>query len=134
MEERDAARAQAAAAEAELNNAREGRAELLRLRGQVGVLRQQTNDLLRVRREDRLRAVVFSAPRQDPDAARDAEEERRNLKPRVAKVLTLPLLMYASDNDGQFPATFEMAAAFFTQAFQADPFLPGESDLWKASE
>jgi len=134
QEERDAARAQATLAETELASAREGRAELLRLRGQVGVLRQQTNDLVRVRTQDRLRAVLSRAPDDRGEAARDPEEERRMLKPRTAKVLTMPLLLYASDHDGQLPATFEMAASSFSQAFQMDPFLPSESELWKASE
>jgi hypothetical protein len=97
------------------------------------VLRYQTNELVRVRLQDRLRAVVVRAPKVDQETPPDPGEEQRKLKPRTAKVLTLPLLMYASDHDGQFPTKFEMAAASFSQAFQADPFLPSELDLWKAS-
>lgn len=131
--ERDAMLSDLQAREAELGAWQKNQSELLRLRNDVAMLRKQTNDLGKLQRENGvLRASLAQAGKPVEDLNTAAEAEQRMLKPRLAKVMTLPLLMYASDHQNLFPASFELALPYFAEAFEADPFLRDESEFLSA--
>jgi RNA polymerase sigma factor (sigma-70 family) len=131
-DERDAALASAGAGQAELNALRSNNAELLRLRGDVGMLRKQTNDLAKLRQDNsRLLAMLAEAKAQSKVTNAEPRPESMQ-RSRLAKLLTLPLRMYASEHQGQFPPNFDLAVPFFAQAFEADPFLSEAAELLDA--
>ena len=128
--ERDAAVAARDARAKEFAAIERERTELLRLRNEAGLLRKQTNDLATLRLENRqLAAALSEVVKALAKKEADPELEQRMHRPRVAKILTLPLLMYADDNHGQFPARFDLAAPYFREAYQADPFLRDEVEF-----
>jgi hypothetical protein len=96
--------------------------ELLKLRAEVAMLRSLTNDLAKLREENgRLRAAK---PTQGgADNAEKPELAHSTQRGRVAKILSLPLLMYAADHQDHLPATFEQAAPYFAKSHGADPFM-----------
>jgi hypothetical protein len=76
--------------------------ELLRLRGEVALLRRVTNELATLRADNqRLRTFAADAAKNSGDQPTVAYATQRG---RVAKILAMPLLQYASDNQGRFPA------------------------------
>ena len=54
--------------------------------------------------------------------------------PRVAQVLTLPLIMYAREHQGWLPTNFVQTLTHFTNAFELDPFLQDTEELIKLSK
>lgn len=94
--------------------------ELLKLRGEVGMLRRQTNELGRLREENRRLAAAASAPPPQPAQAEDpAREQQRQFaiaKMNDAKVLLLGLHMFAADNQNQLPGSFDDAKRYFEGA------------------
>jgi len=128
--ERDAALSATQTKVNEMGSLRKDQAELLRLRNEVGMLRKQTNDLGKLRQENKqLQAALTAAGRTAPKPETESDLELRKLRPRLAKILTLPLLMYASDHQGVFPASFDLASVYFHSEFQADPFLRDEIEF-----
>src|SRR6266487_1850028 len=94
--------------------------ELLRIRGEVALLRQQTNDLATLQDEQRrLREQALQKPDQvkTPLQLKDENAARA----RAAKNFLLAFILYAQDNHDQFPPSFEQAARYFPDAFNADP-------------
>lgn len=91
--------------------------ELLKLRGEVGMLRRQTNELGRLREENRRLAAAASAPAPPPAQAEDpAREQQRQFaiaKMNDAKILLLGLHMFAADNQNQLPGSFDDAKRYF---------------------
>jgi hypothetical protein len=79
--------------------------ELLRLRGEVGMLRSQTNELERLRNENRRLQASPAKTGPNPEAqavdSDSAQRERAIAKMNDAKLLVLGQLMYADDNTQQ---------------------------------
>jgi len=87
--------------------------ELLRLRSEVGSLRQQTNHLEQVREENRRL--------QTKQASVDAQEQQQQaamLKLNNAKQGVLAFIMFASDNQQQFPTNFAQAAPYLKDGIE----------------
>lgn len=83
--------------------------ELLKLRGEVGSLRRRTNELARLREENRqLQSSLakFNQPRQQPESEADPERQAAFSKMNDAKLLCLGLVLYASDHQEQLPTDF----------------------------
>lgn len=102
--------------------------DLLRLRAEVGGLREQTNALAALREQNRrLRA-------QHPGAVETAKtplEEREEIfvKANYSKLCALVAFMYANDHDDRFPTNLDQAVGYWTQddsltnpEFPADQF------------
>jgi len=93
--------------------------ELLKLRGEVGMLRQQTNALGKMRQENQqLQAVQRDT--QPQQASVDAQEQQRQvtmLKLSTAKQGMLAFVMFADDNQDQYPTNFSQVATFFNNGF-----------------
>jgi hypothetical protein len=89
--------------------------ELLRLRGEVGVLRQKTNELGKLREENqRLQAIQTDANRQEQTMA-DAKQREREMSLRKmgnAKQGMIAFIMFADDNQKRFPTNFAQAALY----------------------
>ncbi len=89
--------------------------ELLKLRGEVGVLRNQLGELGKLREENkRLQAAQL-----DPNAQRqvilDAEKQQHGAMMRKlddAKQGMLAFIMFAGDNQNQFPTNFAQASRY----------------------
>jgi hypothetical protein len=87
--------------------------ELLRLRGEVGMLREQTNELGRLRQENR-RLVSQVAAQSESTNQVSAEEQLRLRQLSVGNALSSLLLAvrtYAADHNGQYPANFDQLVA-----------------------
>jgi len=109
--------------------------ELLRLRGQVGLLRQQTNELGTLRDENRrLRAALASrknAQSKEDDPAAEDQKQEAIAKMNYAKWWVLAFHLYAEKNQGQFPTNFDLAMPFLPDEakvehnLRPEEFLPG---------
>jgi RNA polymerase sigma factor (sigma-70 family) len=105
--------------------------ELLRLRGEVALLRRVTNELATLRAENQhLRASAADAAKNSGDQPPPAYATQRG---RVAKILAMPLLLYASANQGRFPATLDDAERYFAKAFKLDPFMRDTAEFAEIS-
>jgi len=107
-DERDKALAVAAGKDNELERSQKDKSDLLRLRGEVGWLRRQTNELAGLREANRqLQASVAranqAAPRPEAEPEPSPEIKAVHAKLNDAKLLVLGLLMYASDNRDRYP-------------------------------
>ena len=94
--------------------------ELLKLRGEVGVLRQRTNEL------GMLRAAPSpgTSSQQPPEVDLHAEQEKAALfVMNNAKQSVMGMLMFANDNGDQFPTNFD----------QAMPYLGGDPNLVRSN-
>jgi RNA polymerase sigma factor (sigma-70 family) len=79
--------------------------ELLRLRGEVGRLRQQTNLLGKLAAENRqIRANVETTKTQTVETAKFAEHRQHIIN--AAKEIGTAFRIYANDNNDQFPTNF----------------------------
>jgi RNA polymerase sigma factor (sigma-70 family) len=93
--------------------------ELLRLRSEVGLLRQKTNDLGRLIQTDHSRRATGDS--QTSDETTPAEEQQRQMsiaKMSDAKLLMLGEMMYADKYQGQLATNFNQIASYFTNAGQ----------------
>ena len=93
--------------------------ELLRLRGEVAVLRSQTNQVERLRQENRrleealqARATQPAAPQEPVDPAAAQAKLQGIAKLNDARLLVLGLIMHAQDHQGKFPATLDQVAPY----------------------
>jgi outer membrane murein-binding lipoprotein Lpp len=88
--------------------------ELLKLRGEVGQLRRQAGDVVKLREENqRLQAVPVAAPPQP--AAPDAEEQEKQFtiqKLTNAKQGMLAFIMFANDNNNLLPTNAAAASRY----------------------
>lgn len=89
--------------------------ELLRLRGEVTGLKRQLAEAARLREQDK-RALpkrdetVKEAMQEPVDPAQQVVISKMN----YGKKWMLAFLMYSGEHQGQFPASFEQAAAYFS--------------------
>lgn len=99
--------------------------ELLKLRGEVSMLRRQTNELGRLREENRRLAAAASAPAPSPAQAEDpAREQQRQVaiaKMNDARQLMLALHMFAADNQNQLPSSLDEAKRYFQASNPSTP-------------
>lgn len=81
--------------------------DLNRLRGEVGALRPQTNELARLRAENRqLRAAT-----DEPDDPVEAEfKQQTQVRVDHLKQWGLSFILYARDHNDQYPTAFEQAS------------------------
>jgi hypothetical protein len=97
--------------------------ELLRLRGEVGALRAQTNQIARLQKQnqqlkDSLAAATEARAESESRSAAHAEEERSQerafaiVQVNTAKMSVMGMLLYAADNQNQFPTNFDQASAY----------------------
>jgi len=97
--------------------------ELLRLRGEVSSLRAQTNQIARLQKQnqqlkDSLAATTEARVGFESRSAVHAEEERAQERAfalaqmNTAKMSVIGMLLYAADNQNQFPTNFDQASAY----------------------
>jgi hypothetical protein len=87
---------------------------LLRLRGEVGLLRNQLSELERLREQNRELQASLAKPGQDPQEAPWDRDYGKGSNARMQHAMrwSLALLTYASKHQGQFPLNFEQALPF----------------------
>ena len=117
--ERDAALAGATSDKNELARLQKNHGELLRLRGEVGLLRGQVKDLERLREENRrLQAGLVKAGQAseqgETELETDPQRQVAKTKMELAKELMLGVIMYAADNEDQYPTDFNQVLSMFT--------------------
>jgi len=88
--------------------------ELLRLRGEVGVLKSELVQARRVQPK----AAPFPEQKPAPPWADQPENQPAILKMGYAKVWMGALFRYARENDGRFPTNFTQAANFLAASLQ----------------
>ncbi len=121
VRERDLALSAAAAKSDELDRVQKDKLELLRLRGEVGVLRRQAKELESFKTENvQLRAALAAKEQSLQSLAVDSPEERDKaigiMKLNDAKQFVLGMHLYAGDNADRFPNTFEVLVPYFGDA------------------
>ena len=115
---------EAAAVRAESDAERESRAkektELLRLRGEVGRLRQQKDEAEKLRKQNNELTAALNrmAPPGNgaPDPEADPERQMAIAHLTDAKQLVLGLLMFAEDNQNSLPASLNQTSNYWGNA------------------
>jgi len=101
--------------------------ELLRLRGETGVLRNQLSELQKLREQNRqLRALLAKAGQEAQMSPEETESAKRQQKVMDAKTLALAMINYADRHQGQFPTNFNQVVHHFEQALR-DVLAPGDT-------
>lgn len=95
--------------------------ELMRLRGEVGLLRRQTNELGKLAEENRrFRAALPNSrpnsPNAEEDPAGELEKQFGIAKLTDAKELVLGFIMHADKNQNRFPANSDQLAPYLRKA------------------
>jgi len=91
--------------------------ELLRLRAEVGLLRQKTNELGKLIEKDHLQRAPGDS--QASDETTPAEEQQRQIsiaKMSDAKTLVLGEYLYTQDHKGQLATNFDQFATYLTNS------------------
>jgi hypothetical protein len=87
--------------------------ELLRLRSEVGILRQQTNELARLRQENQNLLSRESAHSEPTNQVSEEDQyilrERHTV--RTMNTLLMAIKNYATDHDGLYPVSFDQLIA-----------------------
>ncbi len=86
--------------------------ELMKLRGEIGLLRKQTNELGRLREENRRSQTSpaesgQSSQSSEDDPAAEQQAQRMHAKLNDSKTLMLTFIMHALDNQNQFPTNLD---------------------------
>jgi hypothetical protein len=97
--------------------------ELLRLRGEVGMLRSQTNQLAKLQEENRrLQEHIAAVPQNqnnqrntDPLSPEDRAYAVREIN--ASRQAVMGMMMFAGDHQNQFPSSFDQAAQYFGDKF-----------------
>ena len=106
--------------------------ELMKLRGEVGLLRKQTNEMEKLKQENRRLQVgqPGSAQNSQPETGITVDEALKQAgiaKMTYAKYWMLAFQLYAEKNGGLFPGNFDQAAAFLPDEAKVEHNLkPGE--------
>jgi hypothetical protein len=119
--ELETALASAAGSRDELERLQKDKGELIRLRGEVGLLRKQTKEADKLKEVNRqLSASVAQANQDSQQRESEAEAEREKelviAKMSDSKLLVLAMLMYANDNQDQIPADITLASNYLSNA------------------
>jgi RNA polymerase sigma factor (sigma-70 family) len=118
-QERDAALANATARDDQLQQLQRDQNDLLRLRAEVGALRNQTNALARLQQANRqLQAALAAASqsRSDSDPESDPQRLVAIAKMNDAKLLNLGLLMYATDHQDRLPTELNQTSNYWNNS------------------
>lgn len=93
--------------------------ELLRLRGEVSALRIQTNQITRLQQQNQqLKDSLATAAQARQQSVAQAEEQRAQerafgiVQINTAKMSMVGMILYAGDNQDQFPTNFNQASAY----------------------
>ncbi len=89
--------------------------ELLRLRGAVGMLRQQTNQLGKLL-ASKDNQVQYLQPSEENVSAQEHEKRVAIAKMNDADSFTLGIIMYAHDNQGQIATNIDQIAPYLTNS------------------
>ncbi len=89
--------------------------ELLRLRGAVGMLRQQTNQLGKLL-ASKANQVQYLQPSEENISAQEHEKRVAIAKMNDADSFTLGIIMYAHDNQGQIATNIDQIAPYLTNS------------------
>ena len=110
--ERDEANAKLAALGEDKDRTSSNTAELLKLRGEVGVLRQQTNEL------EKLRALNHTSRQVPPDENQKTSQilELVSAKDLYVQSWLKAFLAYAHEHQGQCPESFQQAELFLPES------------------
>ena len=94
--------------------------ELLKLRGEVGGLRQQASQLERLRREnDELKSAQRGGKAEPmPTDAEAQEQQAIQVKMNNAKQGMLAFLMFAGDNQQQYPTNFDQPSRYLPNGYR----------------
>lgn len=108
--------------------------ELMKLRGEVGLLRKQVNDLEKLRSADRRGPAAGAGPGQGSDTGKAYTAEDYNREQGIAKLnytknWVLAFMLYAEKNRGQFPATLDQALAYLPDEAKIEMNLAPEEFL-----
>jgi RNA polymerase sigma factor (sigma-70 family) len=119
--DRDAATAALTAREAELERSRAERAELIRLRGEVGMLRAQSKELERLRENNqKLQAALAekkpAAPSEEKDSENDPQRQMAIAKLNDARLLALGLVLYADEHQNRYPTDLNQTSNYWNSA------------------
>ncbi len=94
--------------------------ELLRLRGEVGALRAQTNQLAKLQAQNQQLREAFTnlaqQKQQAPEPTADEQQQQQAfsiLQINTARQSVLGMMLYAGDNNGEYPTNFDQAAPYF---------------------
>ncbi len=102
--------------------------ELLKLRGEVGLLRQQTNELGKLRQENRqLQAQTISRTIQPGEPADPLEQQKQTIRVKAvdAHIYLSAFMNYANSHNGQFPTNWDQISDKYKNA----PGLTGTNDF-----
>jgi hypothetical protein len=109
LNERDAALLASTGNKVELERLHQNQNELLRLRGEVGVLRKQKDELGKLHEENRrLQNSQQSEPNPEAERQTALAEGRRN----NAQQFVMAMFLYAADNHGLFPTNYEQTSSY----------------------
>ena len=94
--------------------------ELLKLRGEVGQLQKQAGEVEKLREEIQRLQTLPRQPEPSPASAEALEKQQQTAMDSLnhAKQGVLAFVMYANDNQQQFPASFEQAAPYFKEGLE----------------
>ncbi len=92
--------------------------ELLRLRAQVGLLRQKTNELGRLKQNHLRRTADDSQASEETTPAEEQQRQSSTAKMGDARLLVLGELIYADQNQGQLSTNFAQFSSYLTNADQ----------------
>lgn len=132
--ERDNALSAAARNTAEVEQLRKDKNELLRLRGEVGVLRRQLSELETLQTQNRqLQTSVPKAGQDTPQTLEEQETAQWVRKMDDTRTLALAMIQYADRHQGQFPTNFNQAARYFEQTLRnrlkPGDIVPSETEI-----
>lgn len=91
--------------------------ELLKLRGEVTALRNQTNQLAKLQDQNQqLREAITAAAQERPRATSPEAEQQKAfgiLEMNTSKQLVLGMIIYADEHQDQFPTNFDQTMPYF---------------------
>ena len=87
--------------------------ELLKLRGEVGLLRQQKSEVAKLREENQRLQAMQDKPKPQTAISKEQEQHQQTMeKLNQAKEGVLAFIMFANDNNDQFPTNFSLASRY----------------------
>ncbi|MGV3755624.1 MAG: sigma-70 family RNA polymerase sigma factor [Verrucomicrobiota bacterium] len=104
------------------------RTELLRLRGDVGLLRQDLAEGKRRQKELQETTKGFAAEL-GQEKVQKKEHEIAMIHARNAKQWMLAFYMYAAENNGRYPTTFDQATSFVNASFDGGALIKATNDF-----
>jgi hypothetical protein len=90
--------------------------DLLRLRSEVGMLRQRTNELGKTQASLENSLARAAAASQQSDSPSDQQRKIAIAKINNSRGLVTKMILYASDHQGQFPTNFDQVDTYTGQS------------------